>query len=99
MQDVAKGYRIETTSEEVKSSLCREAHKMLRFFRRENFPQSYINTYITALKNARDTMLFLGMPNRYECLACGTLFTEKDAEYKSGHMVCPSCWHEDIRRR
>lgn len=33
----------------------------------------------------------------FECLACGTIFKERDGEYKYGYLVCPSCWNEDIR--
>lgn len=33
----------------------------------------------------------------YECIACGTTFKEEDGEHKNGWLVCPSCWHEDLR--
>ena len=33
----------------------------------------------------------------YECVSCGTYFSEGEGEHKDGYLVCPSCWSEDLR--
>jgi len=33
---------------------------------------------------------------QYECRICGTTFKYKDAIWKHGYLVCPSCGSEDL---
>ena len=32
----------------------------------------------------------------YQCLTCGETFTDKDAGWSKGYMVCPICETEDV---